>query len=297
MNPVKLVAKTQLNTDELKALDALVNKNLQQQGDCDKIYWNVITKRSGTETHDYLFYDEDHLIGYLAIYEFSYQSTEFSLILDPEYQKTGPLNEIRQKLLEIIASYHTVFLDFILTLRSNLLSEWVMAHSPKKISSHVEMRLNTLNSPQNLPSVRIIRANYQDILTLAKIGTECFQSEYIQNLARFTENLKENNRIIWLVYHKGKIVGKIHARIDLGYKVFIHDLGILPEFRGKKLATSMIIKTIEYLKREGFEYFYLDVDYLNEHALKLYQNCGFKKVSIYEIWRVERHAIENSIFS
>lgn len=290
---IKCVARNQLNFDELKALDALVSRNIQRQGDCDKVYWNVVAKRDGAEPSDYLFYGGDKLIGYLAIYEFSYQSTEFSFVLDAEYNKAEQLNEIRQILLEIIAEYHTAFLDFILTSRGNCLSEWVMNHSPKKISSHVEMRLNTLNQPKNLPSVRIIRANYQDILMLAKIGAECFQSEYIQNLARFTENLKEDNRKIWLVYHQGKIVGKIHARIDLGYKVFIHDLGILPEFRGKKLATSMIIKTIEHLKKEGFEYFYLDVDYLNEHALKLYQNCGFEKVVIYDVWRIERNLMVN----
>jgi len=53
----------------------------------------------------------------------------------------------------------------------------------------------------------------------------------------------------------------------------------------------MIIQLMQMLYKEGQRVFTLDVEYDNEGALKLYELCGFQKVSSYDFWRVLRSDI------
>jgi ribosomal protein S18 acetylase RimI-like enzyme len=74
------------------------------------------------------------------------------------------------------------------------------------------------------------------------------------------------------------IIGFIGVR-DEGEYVDIGPVGILPEFRGKKLGSFLIESTFQKLLAQGKTNIYLDVGNRNKVAYNLYYKHGFRKVS------------------
>jgi len=60
---------------------------------------------------------------------------------------------------------------------------------------------------------------------------------------------------------------------DIGYVIFV---GVIPEYRGKRLAQQMVNYILHDLKKNGFQTLLLDVKEDNLSAIKTYINCGFR---------------------
>ena len=69
-------------------------------------------------------------------------------------------------------------------------------------------------------------------------------------------------------------------KIVSGTEAEIIDMGTSPGFRNKGHAAKLLRKTIAKLKKLKFKIIYLEVAANNIPAIKLYQNCGFKKYNV-----------------
>ena len=57
-------------------------------------------------------------------------------------------------------------------------------------------------------------------------------------------------------------------------------LGVLPEARRKKVGTHLLENLFSFLKEQGVEILFLDVDAQNEPAVSLYLKVGFEQVGV-----------------
>jgi mycothiol synthase len=79
----------------------------------------------------------------------------------------------------------------------------------------------------------------------------------------------------------GREVGTSRARIDImgGEQVgYIGTVGVLPEYRGRGIATALLAQTLAYLAGQGMASATLFVEDHNHHARRLYDNLGWRYV-------------------
>lgn len=98
----------------------------------------------------------------------------------------------------------------------------------------------------------------------------------------FDIKLIETNSIVLVACYNNTIIGYIYAYIDYtnklvqDYEAFINTLYIEPDFRNKKVGTSLIEKLCEILKTKNIKYISVDNIYGNIEARSLYEKMGFK---------------------
>ncbi len=80
-----------------------------------------------------------------------------------------------------------------------------------------------------------------------------------------------------LVLHDKKVIGLCVGRIQ-NNKVELGPIGLLPEFRGKKIAYALMYESMMKIKQDReMKYAKLEVDITNDSALKLYITFGFSE--------------------
>ena len=64
----------------------------------------------------------------------------------------------------------------------------------------------------------------------------------------------------------------------------ITSFGVLPALQGRGYGRRMLLDAIDLLTRNGFASIAIEVETDNEHALGLYQSCGFQVSARYDYY-------------
>lgn len=285
---IKQLNKTsKLHKNELRQIRNLIDRSAEVDGFKIKAYWHVLENRLTMEFNDFLYYLDGNLIGYLALFTFESNEAEMTAVIHPKYRQRHLFRKmLAEATLELRQRGVGRYL-WICPKGSPINEDYLKRFNGQYIFSQVEMTARREPIHIDLPEISLRLATQADLNQLAKIGAISFDSSYTETLQRFTENMKEKNRRTWLLSIPGfDNIGKIHVRFDEGRVAFIHDLCVLPEYRGKKYAMAMILKTMEMMYQADQRKIILDVECHNEGALKLYQQCGFDTTSAYDFWRL-----------
>lgn len=140
--------------------------------------------------------------------------------------------------------------------------------------------------------IEIRNANYDDkdvlngmLEKLIKYEKELYGLNVKDNFkinSFFDIKLIETNSIVLVACYNNTIIGYIYAYIDYtnklvqDYEAFINTLYIEPDFRNKKVGSSLIEKLCEILKTKNIKYISVDNIYGNIEARSLYEKMGFK---------------------
>jgi len=113
------------------------------------------------------------------------------------------------------------------------------------------------------------------------------------------ETAQANSHIYVCILHRSNIIGYIKVGINNVYihdfdKVvhfpskiaFIYDTFVLPEYRGKRIASCAIIETIQFLEERGLEKLWCHIEGWNHASLKTFQKVGFKKKASIRFFRL-----------
>lgn len=283
----QLTKLSKLHKNDLRIIKNLVDISAQHDGFRVRLYWNILQNRLTQEFNDLLYFMDGNLVGYIGLFTFEVDEAELSIVVHPKYRRQGIGKKLLAEALLELQQRHIPKSLWICPQGSLIDKDYLQPLSPEYTFSQIEMITTQVPEFTDLPEVRLRLATTADLPLIAKIGMIGFQSSYTEALQRFTENMQEKSRKIWLLSTpENENVGKIHVRFDDTHVAFIHDLCVLPEYRGKRLAMAMIVKTMHMLRQEGYKVFTLDVETDNEGALKLYLQCGYQKVSAYDYWRV-----------
>lgn len=287
MQVKQLTKLSRLHKSDLRIIKNLVEFCAQSDGFKIRLYWNILQNRLTQELNDLLYFIDGNLVGYLALFTFEMDEAEISLVIHPKYRQQGIAKKLMSEALLELRQRQIPKTLWICPQGSIIDKDYLQPLHSEYVFSQIEMITTQLPSITGLPKVELRQASLEDLPLVAKIGMVSFESSYSEALQRFSENMQEKNRRIWLLstpQHSN--VGKIHVRLDDEAVAFIHDLCIMPEYRGKKLAMAMLVEVMALLRREGQRVFTLDVETDNEGALNLYLQCGYKIVAAYDYWRV-----------
>jgi ribosomal protein S18 acetylase RimI-like enzyme len=283
---IKQITKTtKLHKTEYTSVKKLVDIAAVQDKYKIKLYWNILQNRQTQEFNDFFYYVDGNLVGYLALFTFKLDEAEVSAVVHPKFRRQKIFKQLLEEAQLELKKRNISRCLFICHQSSKSLIEYFKNSNAHYVYSQVEMHTTKEPIIKSLPEIQLRLATADDVALMAKLGSTSFDTPFLEVLQRFLENLRDKNRKAWLLIVNDEYIGKIHVRFEDSRTAFIHDLCILPDYRGKKYATAMILKTMDILRHEGYKHFTLDVECHNEGALKLYEQCGFEVVSAYDFWR------------
>lgn len=309
------LAKPSLNAAEVKAVKALEARCVAHDHCVLKLELDYKFSAAqtagfdGTQLNEFLCYDGERLVGYLGISSFGGSEPEVAGMVDPDYRRnsifTRLLDQVKSELSKGRIPSMLLLNDplsnagraFIQTLGAVLEhSEYEMdLKLPWEIEPTEEMKKGIiLRKATNQDVDEIERQNA--IYFKQESGTSEFQpesdaaqpedSEDPSERRLLPEEEEQRGMTIYLAtLADGETIGKIHLEYRDG-KGGIYGLGVLPVHRSKGYGRALLLSGTEILLRQGAVAVYLQVNAVNENALKLYKSCGFEVTSTMDYFRM-----------
>ena len=151
---------------------------------------------------------------------------------------------------------------------------------------------------KNINDIKIRKAEPNDVYVILKLITDLAQYEKLSDQVTATEDLlRENlfgkNRFveIWLAEYQNKTVGYLIFYYNFSSflakaGLFIEDIFVLPEFRGKGIGKKLLLKVIELAKERDCGRVEWNVLNWNEPAISFYKKIGAKSLDERKTFRV-----------
>jgi len=152
--------------------------------------------------------------------------------------------------------------------------------------SFLQMRLDGLRAqpravwPEGI-SCRVFNGSFSDTETWSALIRGNFHESAVASTvqAQIAEPGSDPAGYFFAVDEKsGREIGTSRARIDMigGKRVgYVGTVGVLPGYRGRGIATALVLKTLDFLAQRGMESAILYVETSNLTARRLYERMGW----------------------
>lgn len=230
--------------------------------------------------NEFMYYDENYLIGYIGICHFGGDAIEVNGMVHPEYRRRGVFKALfsfvkdewgkreSQKMLLLSDNNSLSGLEFI---KRNCAANYDHSEYEMFLSCNPKEDLNLYN-------VVLRKATNQDAKEIARQNAVYFEIEYKEDDLLIPEEEEQLGTSIYLAEVDHTVIGKVHLELSDGVGG-IYGLGVLPEYRKKGYGREILSRAIEKLKERNLKDIMLQVEVKNKSALKLYSSCGFEVTS------------------
>ncbi|SCC21709.1 GNAT family N-acetyltransferase [Bacillus wiedmannii] len=255
------------------------------------LHINFLTARNNEEVSDFLFYDNTQLIGALSMYDFE-RPTKLELIgfVHPNYRKQHigttllqtAMKEIRireaDEALLIMNGHSASGKEFARHMKlPYLYSEYSMEFKAK------EVQKTTKNS------IQLTLASSGSLLDLIEISSKAF-GDSAKNTATWLQKMMNSPSYqVYCALIDEKVIGTITVS-EQEQSTTLSGFAVHPSYQGKGYGKDILSYMVHTLITKGISTIELDVETKNNHALKLYTQCGFemkKKHNYYNVMNLE----------
>lgn len=286
---MNLVISNQLSEQQLKDFNQLTELCIKEDGGLPAIYTNLLAKQRDADSN-VLCYENETLVGLLAVYFFYEEACEASILVAPAMRKQGRAIAMLKALEPLLRT------KSIETVIFSTSSHFILKHKPlqgfKYKQSEYHMLRNTYETQLiHNPALVVRKAVIDDLDKLIEIETSCFpDSAHVESHLR---SILNTDKYTILVCSKhGEIIGKAHISWQSAGAKF-SNIAILPTQQGKGFGSELLAHVINHALELGKFHLELYVETNNESALKLYIGHNFKVNSIYEYWDISLDDLAN----
>jgi ribosomal protein S18 acetylase RimI-like enzyme len=249
-----------------------------------KLNWGILRARPSDEVNDFLFYQQGRLVGYLPIFVFTSHEAELSGMVHPDYRRQGIFSMLFHEAKEESRRRGLQRLFLIVEHTSRSGQAFAASLSPQYHHSEYKMVLGEWQRPQIFsPALEFRQAHPGEGRILAQITAAAFKID-VHKIDWYTRNvMEEPSRRFYVALLDGDYVGKIDVLLD-EYEAFIYGFSVLPEHQHKGYGRQILARTIQAIQEMGQTCIAFEVAVENEHALSLYQSCGFYETGSYDYY-------------
>lgn len=276
--------------DDIKALEKLCietdNTSLKLEIDY-KLNKSDEKSESLRNINEFMYYEDNKLIGYIGICQFGGCDLEVNGMVHPAYRRNGVFKKLFSL---VIDEWNKRKSQGILLLSDN--KSYSGLNFIKNICdtydhSEYEMYLNKETNINLKPKSIILRpASDNDKKEIAKQNSIYFGSECKEEDISIPNG---NNSVeaSYIAEIDNKIIGKVNVEINEGIGG-IYGLGVLPEYRSRGYGREILLLAIEELREKSAQKIMLQVDAKNKNALNLYKSCGFEETNTMDYFKLNK---------
>lgn len=258
-----------------------------------RLCWSDLNSRPKDEVNDFLYYEDEKLIGFLGLYDLhDTREIEISGMVHPDFRRKGIFTSLTLEVVKECRKRGIPKILFICEKTSASGKEYVGSSGAIYKVSEYKMILDEEKFKNvEKPSLQFRKAKSEDSQARIDILFKCFGIE-IEDKEEFDKNPYNAIRNSYVGEVEGKVVANVSANNTDG-EIYIHALGVLSEFRGRGYGKELLSLTVEKMLQEQHNNITLEVACQNENALTLYKKSGFEVETAYDYYEKEIMGYEN----
>jgi ribosomal protein S18 acetylase RimI-like enzyme len=266
----------------IRQLEALCN---QFEALTMKLNWSTLESRPPDQINDYLVYQNEVLIGYLALYGFKKQEVEVSAMTHPHYRRQGIFKQLLVAAGQQLSQRGVPEFLFICERVSSSGRQCLHTIGARYDFSEYKLNLKEVVETATPPAELRLRSAFPaDIPRLVHLDELCFNVDPEIAKSWLHHDLTNGKRRVMVAALKRSIIGKIVVLLE-ETEAYISGFCVLPEYRGQGYGKAILTQTIQHLTSEYQGPITLEVSCNNETALALYRYCGFETTTAYDYYR------------
>ncbi len=279
----------QMNGKQIADLELLMRRCKTVDQNTIPVYKHLIDKRHALSCNT-LYYEASTLMGYLRTFFFYADACEIALMVDPGCRRQGIARRLLREITPIInlEGIH----QLIFSTPKDLHQDWLTSLGLSYRSSEFQMQFDPKKpSVISFKPLQIRLASIQDIEILVQLDDICFPKKNPNATVLFHNLFMTSNCVIFVITQENSVVGKAHVFKESDC-ARITDIGVLPDFRGRGIASALIKHCINHALINNKPKITLDVEINNTSALRLYDALGFEIVNAHDYWQTPIQASE-----
>lgn len=282
----------QLNKRQLNDLEKLKASCKKIDGSVPNLYTYLLAQRRSLPA-SLLYYEKNHLLGFLGVYFFYDDAVEVALLIDPSARRRGIAKKLLQDILPLIQT--NKFKKIIFSSPEHLNNQWLLALGFSYLHCEYYMKRDDLKPMLGYNQSLVFRtAKADDIPILCALDEVCFPKKQTELTERFQHLLDDRNYQIFIASQNNQIVGKAHIRWEAN-EAALSDIAVIPALQGKGFGTALIVHCINHALSEGIHHLCLDVETHNQRALSLYTKLGFLIENACDYWSINTDQLHYSL--
>lgn len=261
---------------------------LKLELDC-KLNSLQVRNTSTEDVNEFMYYNEDRLIGYIGIGCYGGDTIEVNGMVHPNYRRMGIFKKLFSLINDEWSKRKTS--KMLLLSDSNSISglEFIKTTNASYEHSEYEMFLKNNLIQKVLPcNVLLRKATNKDSREITLQNAIYFGIEFNEENIALTVEEEGSVMVIYMAEIDNKIIGKVNLQLCAGVGG-IYGLGVHPEYRGKGYGREILILAIEKLKQQKSADIMLQVVTKNKNALNLYKSCGFEETSQMDYYEIQKN--------
>jgi ribosomal protein S18 acetylase RimI-like enzyme len=237
-----------------------------------KLNWEMLKTRE-TDMDDYLHYDGDQLIGFLALYGFG-ESYELCGMVHPVHRRKGIFTELFNKAYTSLQEREGEKLLINAPAKSQSAKGFISSIDAEYSFSEYQMEWKSMNVGVDNSEILLREASTNDNRIMIDLDVKCFNVTE-KDAHSFQQGLmNEEGHRHYMIEYKSDIVGKINVHAD-GKRSYIYGFAVFPEFQGKGIGRNALAQVV-HNEAQKEQNIFLEVATKNENALGLYHSTGFQ---------------------
>lgn len=249
--------------------------------------------------NEFMYYNDDELIGYIGICEFGRNILEVNGMVHPEYRRLGVFKKLYSLVREEFSRRNAK--GILLLCDNNSASGQEFIKTTGTVHEHSEYEMFLRGQPEKKVqpyNLDLRKANNNDAREIAYQDAIYFNDHHDKEDIQIPEdkNLKmpeeeeKRGTIIYIAEVEGNIVGKVNIEVtsmeNSTHLGSIYGLGVLPAYRSKGYGREILLGAIQRLKEADCQEINLQVLVKNKNALNLYKSCGFVETSVMDYYEL-----------
>ncbi|MCP1398020.1 MULTISPECIES: GNAT family N-acetyltransferase [Bacillus cereus group] len=276
MDIQKKCSVTESEIQQMKDLAYICGQqdNLDYSSD---LHINFLKNRNEDHINDFLLYNGTQLIGTLNMYDFE-RPTKLELIgfVHPHFRKQRFGTTLLQTAMKEIQNREADEALLIINGDSISGNEFVKHMKLPYLYSEYSMEFKTNEIQKTTESnIQLTLAASESLLDLIEISSKAF-GDSVDNTATWLQKMMTSpSHKVYSALINEKAIGTITVT-EQEQSTTLSGFAVHPSYQGKGYGKDILSYMVHTLITEGTSPIELDVETKNNHALKLYTQCGFK---------------------
>jgi ribosomal protein S18 acetylase RimI-like enzyme len=283
-----------LNKEILLEIKNLETKRSDEDGINLKLeldYKLVGRSTEAGQKNEFLYYQNNELVGCIGICDFGSNEMEVTGMLHPSHRRQGIFTILSTAVMK---EWLRRDADRLLLLTDEVSASgqrFIESIGAKFDSAEYEMHLKRPNVKKVTKSadIQLVRATNDDATELAR-QDRIYSGDDREGTEELSVKLPEEEKrgmTLYLAYKGNTVIGKVNLAIE-GTLGSIYGLGVLLEYRRKGFGRQILLDSINNFVSKQCDDIMLQVVTENSNALNLYLDAGFKKTSTMNYYLMQK---------